>query len=74
MTPYGDRRREGHYDPDGTAGPIQTTAYAPGGGTYTLEDKTLSDLRDEAKSRGIPYYGTKAELAQRIADADDDGA
>lgn len=31
---------------------------------------TLSELRTEAENRGIPSYGTKAQVAERLRDAD----
>jgi hypothetical protein len=32
---------------------------------------TLAELREQAKAKGLPTYGTKAELAERLADADE---
>ena len=30
------------------------------------DDRSLAELQDEAEARGLPKYGTKAELAERI--------
>lgn len=35
-----------------------------------LDDKNLAELKDEAKTRGLPSSGTKDELRERIADYD----
>jgi len=35
-----------------------------------MEEKTLAELKDEAKARGLPVSGTKDELRERIADHD----
>lgn len=34
-----------------------------------LEDTTLAELRDKAAALDLPTYGTKAQLAERIASA-----
>ena len=31
---------------------------------------TLEDLREQARQRGVPVSGTKAELEKRLAEAD----
>jgi hypothetical protein len=79
MTAYGERRRQGHYDPDGTAGPIQTTVSAPDGGTTVqtewptdYEGLKLEDLREQARSREIPWYGTKSDIIERLVAADNE--
>lgn len=38
------------------------------------DDRSLADLQDEAEARGLPKYGTKAELAERIDAYDDESA
>ena len=38
----------------------------------TYDSMTLNELREECKSRGLPYYGTKAEVALRLK-RDDEG-
>ena len=83
MTPYGDRRRAGEYEM-GTVKTTrqESTIYDPASGGTTVQkpapepavevidpdEVTLEQLRDEAKSLGVPYYGTKAELAQCLTD------
>ena len=74
VTAYGDRRRAGHYDPDGTAGPTQSTVSTPGGGTKTQVEEdnggpTLAELKQQAEELGLPTYGTKAQLQERIDNA-----
>jgi DNA-binding CsgD family transcriptional regulator len=73
VTPYGDRRRAGEYDPDGTAGPTESTVHDPASGGTTVQvdadEVTLAELKEQAESLGLPTYGTKAQLAERIANA-----
>jgi hypothetical protein len=35
-----------------------------------LEDKTVAELKEEAKARGLPVSGTKEELRERITEYD----
>ena len=35
-----------------------------------MEEKTLAELKDDAKARGLPVSGTKDELRERISDHD----
>lgn len=35
-----------------------------------LDSMTIAELRAEASSRGLPVYGTKAQVIERLQDAD----
>ena len=78
MTAYGDRRRAGHYDVGTVKTTRQDTVYDPEGGGTTvqetepevdLDETTLKELQAQAEALGLPTYGTKAQLAERIAEA-----
>jgi hypothetical protein len=55
-------------------------AYCAGGGGTVVEDvkppappePTLADLRAQAEARGLPTYGTKAQLQERLDAATDE--
>ena len=80
MTPYGDRRRAGDYL--GTIGTTkqEATVYDPASGGTTIQppapqapdpaEATLKELQAEAEALGLPTYGTKAQIAERIANSD----
>ena len=81
MTAYGDRRRAGEYDVGAVTTTRQDTIHDPQTGGTTVqpspppvaepepEELTLKELQEQAEQLGLPTYGTKAQIAQRIAEA-----
>jgi SAP domain-containing new25 len=76
MTPYGDRRRSGEYDVGSVKTRKQDTVHDPATGGTTVQEAeidpdevTLAELKEQAEAKGLPTYGTKAQLAERIAEA-----
>ena len=83
MTPYRDRRQAGYYtlgNVKTTKIESTTSANVTGLGTPATpaaeatpvldpDQTTLAELRDQAEALGLPTYGTKAEIAKRIKDA-----
>jgi hypothetical protein len=72
VTAYRDRQLAGVY---GGKGPASTTSSDVGGltgntGDTLSLDVTLNELREQAKARGIPYYGTKQEVLDRLKAAE----
>lgn len=42
----------------------------PSQGADLYDDMSLAELRGKAKTRDVPAYGTKAEIAERLREAD----
>lgn len=60
-------------DADGAIAPAQRHAReATVDETAAYEDMTVAELQQEARDRGLPVSGTKAELQQRLEDDDRD--
>jgi hypothetical protein len=62
-----DRDEEDIDDPLDPAAIAEEEQPAPG---EAIEGPTRDELRDQLRERGLPVSGTKAELAERLADAD----
>jgi hypothetical protein len=62
-----DRDEEDIDDPLDPAAIAEDEQPAPG---EAIEGPTRDELRDQLRERGLPVSGTKAELAERLADAD----
>jgi len=59
--------RERHQEQPGATTSADLTGLGTGAPTdQPSEDWTLEQLRDEAKARDLPYYGTKAEILERL--------
>ena len=73
MTRYRDRLEAGEYQGNAsTATTRQDTVYDPDTGGTTavdVDEVTLRELQEQAEALGLATYGTKAQIAQRIADA-----
>lgn len=52
MTPYRDRLNAGHYSPD----------------VSWTDDKTVAELKEALKAKGLPVTGSKAELQARLTE------
>jgi hypothetical protein len=62
MTEYTERRQAGYYDAPDAEAPEQPTAEEDNG-------PSLAELRAQAEALDLPTYGTKAQIAERIANA-----
>jgi len=58
--------RERHQEKPATTTSKDLAGLGAAQSTEPSEDWTLEQLRDEAKNRDLPYYGTKAELIERL--------
>ena len=64
MTPYRERHEAGEYD----AGKAPPTP-APDDDNGNDNGETLAELKAQAEEAGLPTYGTKAQLRERIEEA-----
>ena len=61
MTPYRERHEAGQYDAEAPPAPDDDNGNDNG--------ETLAELKAQAEEAGLPTYGTKAQLRERIEEA-----
>lgn len=72
MTTYRERLKAGHHTAGNPTAVTTTTTevVTPAPGQTVDNESTVADLKAELQQRGLPTSGNKAELTQRLADAD----